>query len=165
MGALGLHVRVLVYLSIVALSTTLSGCITIYTPASEPTEDVNSSMGQVLSVEESDIRACEIWWSGYILTLRSAGAEEGAEERDYAFALEETIFYENLLEQLEPLQGNLAAEIRGTFRSWKIYSDWFAESLADGSYTIVEDLNYPHQEPSRKTQVYCASLFGENWSD
>ena len=161
MGALGLHVRVLVYLSIVALSTTLSGCITIYTPGSEPTKEVNSSMGQVLSVEESDIRACEIWWSGDILVLRSNREDIW----DYAFALEESSRYEKLLEQLEPLRGNLAAEIRGTFRSWKNYSDWFSESLADGSYTIDDDLNYPIQRPSRKTEVYCASLFGEQWSD
>ena len=160
MGALGLHGRVLVYLSIVALSTTLSGCITIYTPGSEPTKEVNSSMSQVLSVEESDIRACEIWWSGYILDLRS----DREEEFDYDFARVSSR-YEKLLEQLEPLRGNLAAEIRGTFRSWKNYSDWFSESLADGSYTIDDDLNYPIQRPSRKTEVYCASLFGEQWSD
>ena len=121
-------------------------------------------IGQVLSVEESGVRACEIWWSGYILTLRDTGGN-GAEMRDYAWALEEANLYENLVVQLEPLQGTIAAEIRGTFRSWKIYTDWFAESLADGSYTIVDDLNYPHQAPSRKTQVYCASLFGEKWSD
>ena len=160
MGALGLHGRVLVYLSIVALSTTLSGCITIYTPGSEPTKEVNSSMSQVLSVEESDIRACEIWWSGYILDLRS----DREEEWDYDFARVSSR-YEKLLEQLEPLRGNLAAEIRGTFRSWKNYWDWRSESLADGSYTIYDDLNYPIQRPSRKTEVYCASLFGEQWSD
>lgn len=144
------------FAAVAALSTfsvsTLSGCIVIH----------ESNANKNLSIEESEIVACDSWWRNTVLEFRDfeVGGELSVEVAEI-----DKRHWDSALTQIENLQGEVAAQIRAEFRSRSDYSQWVVSELEAGTLDVMDQLNYPIFRIDRAIQVKCAAMFGEAWTE
>jgi len=140
----------------------LSGCtVNVGTEAEPPPETVSS-----ISVEEWDIVACETWWEVLVLPTRGP-LRKSVPDDDFVVKLWDDFAKDlrSALSVLKGSEGRISAEISRTLTSHLELSEWVVESTLNGTRDTLTHLNWPIHDLPRNSSAYCASLFGETWSN